>query len=90
MLTVGDTVTTKDGNKLTISGVLTDTMHSHGSVVMMSDAGFESLNNLSVTIYQLLIYQIINTTVRNISGVNIYSEQDITDEIPVIKLNKHH
>lgn len=82
-LTVGDTVTTKDGNKLTISGILTDTMHSHSSVVMMSDAGFESLNNQVSTIYPVTdLSDNKAQQLENISGVNIYSEQDITDEIP--------
>lgn len=79
---VGDTIKTKNGEKLKVSGVLDDTMYSHSSVVMMNNDGFDQLNKQASTVYPVKdLTKAQQDKINNISGVKVFSEDDITAEI---------
>jgi len=79
---VGDTIETKNGEKLKVSGILDDTMYSHSSVVMMSNHGFDQLNKQVSTVYPVKdLTKAQQDKINNISGVKVFSEDDITSEI---------
>ncbi|MDW3957328.1 ABC transporter permease [Staphylococcus saprophyticus] len=82
-INVGDKIKLKDGKALKVSGVLNDTMYSHSSVVMMSDNGFNTLNKQASTIYPVKdLSKSEQEKVNDISGVKVFTENDITSEIP--------
>lgn len=79
---IGDTIKVKDGEQLKVSGILDDTMYSHSSVVMMSNNGFDSLNKENSTVYPVKdLSQSQQDKIKDISGVKVFSEDDITSEI---------
>ncbi|WP_426450078.1 ABC transporter permease [Staphylococcus xylosus] len=79
---IGDTIKVKDGKKLKVSGILDDTMYSHSSAVMMSNDGFDNLNKESSTVYPVKdLSQAQQDKIKDISGVKVFSEDDITSEI---------
>ncbi|MCG7338177.1 FtsX-like permease family protein [Staphylococcus sp. ACRSN] len=80
---VGDKVKLKSGEKLTVSGVLKDTMYAHSSVVMMNHQGFDKLNHSSSTIYPVNhITKKEKNEINNISGITITNKDDIKNAIP--------
>ncbi|NWK84004.1 ABC transporter permease [Staphylococcus sp. GSSP0090] len=80
---VGDDIQLKDGKTLKVSGILNDTMHSHSSVIMMNNSGFDALNKQASTIYPVKnLSETEQDKVNDISGVKVFSEDDITSEIP--------
>ncbi|MEJ8514969.1 heme ABC transporter permease, partial [Staphylococcus capitis] len=82
-INVGDKIKLKDGKALKVSGVLNDTMYSHSSVVIMSDNGFNTLNKQASTIYPVKdLSKSEQEKVNDISGVKVFTENDITSEIP--------
>lgn len=81
-INIGDTIKVKDGGQLKVSGILDDTMYSHSSAVMMSNNGFDSLNKENSTVYPVRdLSQSQQDKIKDISGVKIFSEDDITSEI---------
>ncbi|AVQ35405.1 ABC transporter permease [Staphylococcus kloosii] len=82
-LSVGDKVKTKSGEKLTVSGILTDTMHAHSSIVMMNNKGFDDLNKRSSVIFPVnKLSKDQQQKIKDLDGVKTYSEKNITDELP--------
>ncbi|PHK50328.1 ABC transporter permease [Staphylococcus edaphicus] len=80
---VGDEIKIKDGKSLKVSGVLNDTMYSHSSVVMMNNSGFDELNKQASTMYPVKdLSKSQQDKVNDITGVKVFSEDDITSEIP--------
>lgn len=80
---IGDTINTKNGKKLKVSGILDDTMYSHSSVVMMNNSGFDELNKEVSTVYPVKdLSQKQQNELEDISGIKVFSEDDITAEIP--------
>lgn len=82
-INVGDMVEVKNGKELRVSGVINDTMHSHSSVVMMSDSGFDNLNKQVSTVYPVKdLTSKQQDEINKISDVKVFTQDDITSEIP--------
>src|SRR5699024_8268424 len=82
---VGDLIEVKGGKKLEVSGIINDTMHSHSSVIMMSEKGFDNVSeeNQVSTIYPVQkLSSEKQDKINNISNVKVFTQDEITSEIP--------
>lgn len=80
---VGDSVKLKGGHKVKVSGVLKDAMYAHSNVVMMSEKGFDQEVKQHATVYPVNdLNQDQKDKLNKVDGVNVFSEDDITGEIP--------
>ena len=85
-IAIGDTIKTTKGNRLTVSGVIKDTMHAHSSIVMASNKGFNHLNKHSSMVYPLShLNHKQQQKLNDIKGIKVFSKDDITNEIPSYK-----
>ncbi|MCU5745257.1 ABC transporter permease [Staphylococcus sp. SQ8-PEA] len=82
-ISVGDTIKLKGNHKVKVSGILNDTMYSHSSVVMMSDNGFNKQVSKAAKVYPIKnLSEKQKNKLNAIDGVKVYSQDDITQEIP--------
>lgn len=82
-LKIGDDIKFKGHDtKYHITGILTDTMYAHSSIVLLTQEGFNQLNKQAAVFYPVeQLNQEQRRAIKDISNVSIVNEDNLTDNI---------